>query len=112
MANGESQFVKWLLGIVAALGLYAWHLATPQVDYLVERHGTLVDSKVTTEIRGGIVNDKTVQSCRIDSLRSGCGAQNEQAQRAERAAAKPLDLLPSNCHCLSPCLTCGYACFP
>ncbi len=36
-----------LVGIVLFLGLYGWHLATPQVDYLLERKGELAGADVS-----------------------------------------------------------------
>ncbi len=38
-----------LVGIALFLLLYGWHLATPQVDYLLERRGTLDGAEVSNE---------------------------------------------------------------
>ena len=50
--------VIWiLLFAVLFLGLYAVHLATPQYDYLVERHGELVLADVSSSADGGVVDE-------------------------------------------------------
>ncbi len=38
-----------LVGIALFLGLYGWHLATPQVDYLIERRGVLTAAEVSNQ---------------------------------------------------------------
>lgn len=53
------RIVIWtLLFAVAAMGLYAVHLATPQHDYLVERRGKLVVADVSASAHEGIVDQR------------------------------------------------------
>lgn len=54
---GKRIVIGILLVMVFASGLYAWHLATPQHDYLVARHGRLLIEDVKTGADAGIVDE-------------------------------------------------------
>jgi cephalosporin-C deacetylase-like acetyl esterase len=54
----RKRIVIWtLLAILAAAGLYAWHLATPQTRYMLDRHGLLVDRLVSAASADGVIDE-------------------------------------------------------